>query len=91
MFGKMKLAQFKEVTMPQKAQSAWDGSGLNEIIGAEYKPVLFVGEQLVQGTNFIYYAEQTLMDLGRDRRLVRIVINEFSGEYKTESIEVIEP
>ena len=92
MFGKIKLGQFNSIVMPQKAQSAWDGVGFDEIVGAEYKPVLFIGEQQVQGINYVYYAEQRLLDSGASRRLVRLVINEYAGQYELlkESIEVLE-
>ena len=90
MFGKINLAQFKEVSLPQKAQSAWDGVEFTQLIGAEYKPVLYVGSQPVKGTNYIFYAEQRLLDLNDDRRLVRLVINEFEGEYSLVAIEVLE-
>ena len=90
MFGKTKLAQFKAAELPQEAQSAWDGSAVDELIGAEYKPVLYVGNQTVHGTNYIFYAEQKLLDFKNDRRLVRVVINGDS-EYKVVSIEPLEP
>ena len=35
-------------SMPQKAASAW--CAVEDIIGASYKPLVFVGTQIVKGT-----------------------------------------
>lgn len=89
--GGITLAEQKGLTsMPQNAASAWiavEGG----IVGAGYKPLVFVGTQIVQGTNYHFIAEQTLILAEPERHIVKIVVNEFNGEYKIvpQSIEVI--
>ena len=75
MFGQIDLAQFTECRLPQKAQSAWDAI-FGDIVGASYKPVVYKGDQEVNGTNYWYIAEQTLMTKPMVRRLVELAINE---------------
>lgn len=74
--------------MPQKAASAWvafdDG-----ITGAGYKPVAYVGTQVVKGTNHIFLAEQTMVLANPERHIVVVTINEFDGKYHLVSIERI--
>ena len=85
--------------MPQKAASAWvaiEGG----IVGAGYKPLLYVGSQVVKGVNHWFIAEQTLILAQPERHIVKIAVNEFNqakddGEFETvykivpHSIEVI--
>jgi len=81
--GGIKFEEFKGLTaMPQKAASAWSG-GVEQkgLVGASYKPVLYVGEQLVKGTNYHFIAEQTLVLREPETHLVKMAINEFNGEY----------
>lgn len=100
MLGGIQLEEFKGLTaMPQKAASAWvaiDGG----IVGAGYKPLLYVGSQLVKGINHWFIAEQTLILAQPERHIVKIAVNEFNekkddGEFETvykivpHSIEVI--
>lgn len=88
MFGKIEYENFVEVRLPQKAQSAWDGA-LGSLVGATYKPLLYIGKQQVHGTNFFFIVEQTLITNPPIRRLVKLVIHELDGEYKLASVEEI--
>lgn len=89
--GGIELAEQKGLTsMPQGAASAWvavEGG----IVGAGYKPLVFVGTQIAKGTNYHFIAEQTLITAEPERHIVKLVVNEFNGEYKLvpHSIEVI--
>ena len=102
MLGEIQLEEFKGLDkMPQKAASAWvalDGG----ITGAGYKPLLYVGSQVVKGVNHWFIAEQTLILAQPERHIVKIAVNEFNqkiegkdGEFETvykivpHSIEVI--
>ena len=83
MFGKIVLEDFNGLTsMPQKYASAWDGVDWTHLLGASYKPLLPYGKQLVKGTNYFFIAEQTLITNPIIRRLVKVVINEFNGNYE---------
>lgn len=90
MFGKIELEQFEELTsMPEDYASAW--SGLENIVGAQYKPLLCLGKQVAKGKDFYFLAEQTLMTHPPLRRIVTLIINEFQGEYTLvhDSVEVV--
>ena len=89
--GGIEIAEQKGLTtMPQKAASAWAALE-NGIVGAGYKPLVFVGTQIVKGTNYHFIAEQTLATLKPVRHIVKIAVNEFRGQYQIvpQSIEVI--
>ncbi len=68
-------------SMPQKAASAWDGAFAEGFTGASYKPIAYIGKQLVKGTNHMFIAEQTLSTANAERHIVTIIINEFDGKY----------
>ena len=91
LLGGITFEDFKGLTtMPQKAASAWvavDGS----IVGADYKPLLYVGSQITKGVTYWFIAEQTLILAEPQRHIVKIAVNEFNGNYKIvpHSIEVI--
>ena len=61
MFGKINLENFDGMTkMPQKAATAWAGAFGEPLAGASFKPLLYLGDQLVNGTNYYFIAEETL-------------------------------
>ena len=80
MFGKIQLENFDACKLPQKAASAW--SAVENLIGATYKPLLYLGEQIVNGTNYYFIAEQTLMTNPLIRRVIKFAIYEHNGEYE---------
>lgn len=80
-FGKVQLEQFGAAPLPQKAASAWSGAA-EGIAGASYKPLIYLGKQVVKGTNYFFVAEQTLLTNPIVRRVVRLTINEFESEYE---------
>lgn len=80
MFGKIQLENFDACKLPQKAASAW--TAVEELIGATYKPLVYLGEQLVNGTNYYFIAEQTLMTNPLIRRVIKFAIYEHDGEYQ---------
>ena len=91
MLGAIQFEPFEGLTkMPQKAASAW--SGVTEgLCGASYKPLVYIGTQLVRGVNYWFIAEQTLITNPPVRHIVTIAVNEFNGVYAVvpSSIEVI--
>ncbi len=88
-FGSIEVVEQQGLTkMPQKAASAWatfDGS----MVGADYKPIAYVGSQLVKGTNYVFLAEQTLITANTERHIVAVTVNEFNGNYSVVNIERI--
>lgn len=80
MTGKIELENFTGLTsMPQDAATAW--SAVGNLVGATYKPLLFVGKQVAKGTNYHFIAEETLVTLEPIRRLVKLYVNEFNGVF----------
>ncbi len=89
MFGKMELENFEGITtMPQEAASAWNG-GFEDLLGAEYKPLLYLGKQVARGVNYFFIAEQTLIVKPPCRRVVKVIVNDFNGEYQLVGMEEI--
>ena len=82
MFGGLTIAEQKGLTsMPQKAASAWiavEGG----IVGASYKPLVFVGTQVAKGITHWFIAEQTFITAEPERHIVKIAVNEFDDEFK---------
>ena len=57
--------------MPQKVATAF--GKLNEMVGAEYTPIAYLGSQLVNGTNHAVLAEQIIV-AGKDTKNVVVVM-----------------
>ena len=90
MFGKIELAEFKELTsMPQKAATAWAGFEELGLVGAGYKPLLYLGSQVVKGTNHFFVAEQNLITNPPVRKVVLMAINEYNGKFELARVEDI--
>ena len=80
MFGQIVLENFVGLmSLPQRPQSAWTGA-IESIVGASYKPLIYIGEQKVHGINYWFIAEQTLITNPPVRRLVKLGINENRDE-----------
>ena len=88
--GNIKLANFQALnSMPQKAATAW--SSVEKLLGVNFKPLIYVGEQIVDGTNYYFIAEETFITLDGYRRLILLAINERDGEFAfvPESVESV--
>ena len=81
MFGQMQLENFKEGNLPQKGQSAWDGSAIKNLTGANYKALIYLGAQPVNGTLHWFIAEQTIPYAFEIRHVVKLAILERDGNY----------
>ena len=60
--------------MPEKVATAF--SKLNEMVGAEYTPIAYLGSQVVNGTNHAVLAEQLLITGKDTRNIVLVIFNE---------------
>ena len=90
MFGKIELENFVGLTsMPQAAASAW--TAVNGLLGATYKPLLYLGKQTVKGTDYFFIAEHTQVTNPPTRRVISMTIHGFNGKYELvgDSIETI--
>lgn len=72
--GGWNIDEMKGVTLPQKAQSAFTAV-TGGLVGADYTPVLYVGSQVVNGTNHCILAKQTIITATPEVRLVKMIIN----------------
>ena len=75
MAGQIEFEEFEVGRLPQGAASAW--SAVENLVGASYKPLIFIGKQIVRGTNYWFIAEQKFMN--GQRRIVKLAVNEFNG------------
>jgi len=64
----------KSCNLPQKTQSAFTAV-TGGLVGADYMPVLYVGSQVVNGTNHCILALQRLVVPESESRLVKMIIN----------------
>lgn len=87
--GGWNIDNLRGTPLPQKAQTAFTTFTQN-LVGAEYTPLLFVGTQAVNGTNYCFIALQTIICSQPLKRLVKIILNEKSdGKVEAVSIERI--
>ena len=71
--------------MPEKVATAF--AKLNELVGAEYTPIAYLGSQLVNGVNHAVLAEQLLIT-GKDvKNVVLVIFNEKGMDCTLVSIE----
>ena len=92
MFGQIQLEQFiDDGRLPQKVATIWSGVNWAELTGAGYKPLLYGGPQVVNGTLHWFIAEQTLTTRAMTRHVVKLAILQKGDEYEVigDSIEVI--
>lgn len=82
MYGQIQLEQFAGLKdMPQKAASAWYGAELDKLMGANYKPLVYLGSQTVNGTLHWFIAEQFIPYKFEIRHVIKLAILEKDGQY----------
>ena len=81
--------ELKGCNLPQKAQSAFTDV-TSKLVGADYEPVLYVGSQPVNGTNYCVIALQTSVTATPEKRLMKLIINvDAKGKSRLVSVSVI--
>lgn len=92
--GSIQLANFQPLTnAPQEAASAI--GALPALVGSTITPILYVGRQIVDGLNYWFIGEETLITIDGSRRLIMFAINELleddepTYELLTKSIVVL--
>jgi hypothetical protein len=73
--GSWEIDEIKAVNLPQKVASAFIAV-TGDLVGADYMPVLYVGKQLVNGTNYCLIAVQTLAVPNSPKHLVKMIIDD---------------
>lgn len=87
--GGWNIEEMKSCNLPQKAASAFTAI-TGGLMGADYQPVLYVGSQLVNGTNYCILAIQTIITANPEKRLVKMIVNvSSSGESSLVSVSGI--
>ena len=66
--------------LPQEAASAM-GTANGDLLGATFSPIWYVGKQLVNGTNYLFIAEEIRTTKNQDKHIVGLVINVPPGEH----------
>ena len=88
LLGVWNLAEMQPVPLPEKVVSAFCEVTAS-LVGARYVPVLYCGEQLVHGVNYMIICEQTLVARGAPKHLVNMVINSSEQGSSIVQIDVI--
>ena len=84
--GKWDLDNLRSVNLPQKVQSAFTAVTA-DLVGADFIPVLYVGKQLVNGTNYCVLAVQKPVTREPETHLFKLVIHEtLDGHYELAGI-----
>lgn len=73
-------------SMPEKVASAFVDL-FGSLVGAEYTPIAYIGQQVVNGINHAILAEQTLILQRSVKNIVLITINESGDKFTTVSIK----
>lgn len=81
MLGAIKFEEFEGLTkLPQKAASAWSAVD-NSLVGASFKPLVFVGTQVAKGTNYWFIVEEDMVTNPPIKHIATLAINEYNGVY----------
>lgn len=81
MFGNIELNRFEgSAKMPQKLASAWPEI-FDELVGATYTPLLYLGKQPVHGTLHWFIAEYSQSYRFEIRHVIKMAILEKDGTF----------
>lgn len=74
MVGAWKIAKMKTVKLPEKVATGFK-QATKDLKGAQYRPVLYCGKQVVTGTNHLIVCKQVLSDKDKTEHVVKMVLN----------------
>lgn len=87
--GGWKLADMVACNLPENVATGFSKC-LQGMVGAKYVPVLYVGEQIVHGVNYMIICKQTLVTPNAPEHLVELVLNNSpSGDWSIVSVQQI--
>lgn len=66
---------FNVGTLPQKVASGFS-QAFEGWVGASYEPVMYLGHQIVNGTNHAILCKQTLVTANPEEHLVKVILHE---------------
>ena len=67
---------------PQKVASAMSAIETAELTGANYKPLMYVGTQVVRGVNHWFICQVTTVTAQPKKKIVKLAVNEFQGKFE---------
>ena len=70
--------------LPQEVASAMGAANSTPHLGATYNPIWYVGKQMVNGTNYLFIAEDIRTTKNKDKFIVGLVVNVPPGEHATQ-------
>ena len=79
----------EEEELPAEVQDAFDAA-VGQLVGVNYKPLMYMGKQVVKGVNYYVLASATPIYPNATGRPVIISINEFESKYTLNSIEGVD-
>lgn len=88
MVGTWKIEKMQAASLPEIVAAGF-AAVTNDLDGASYLPVLYVGEQVVRGTNYMIICKQTLSDRSATEHIVKMVINLFQNNWSIVIIDTI--
>lgn len=80
-FGGYEIANIPVNKLPQEVASAMGAVNSTPLLGATYNPIWYVGKQTVNGTNYLFIAEDIRSTKNKDKSIVGLVINVPPGEH----------
>ncbi|MBZ3935953.1 hypothetical protein [Methanimicrococcus blatticola] len=89
MTGEWKIEDNPACNLPQKLATGFT-QAFEGLVGASYKPTLYIASQLVAGTNYMLICEQKLMTNPPHLGYVKVVLHEdLNGHFSIMSIDKI--
>lgn len=88
MVGTWKIEKMQEASLPEIVATGF-ATVTRDLVGASYLPVLYVGEQVVKGINYMIICKQTLSDKSATEHIVKMVINSFQNDWSIVFIDTI--
>lgn len=82
-FGGYTIVDKSAAKLPQDAATAI-GAANNGVLGVTYNPIWYIGQQIVNGTNHLFIAEDIRTTKNKDMYIVGLVINVPPGEHATQ-------
>ena len=79
----------EECNLEPEVRSVFN-SAMNQLVGVHYKPLAYIGHQIVNGVNHYILCEAKAVYPGADPRAVIVCINEKAGAGTIVSIETVE-
>ena len=78
----------EETNVPEEIRLIFE-KATKQLMGVGYKMLIYVGSQVVKGTNYHFVCESRVLYPGAEPKAVHLVINDFQGQTSISSITPI--